>query len=415
MSLPIWIAFKYIFSRRSGRYAPLLSSIAIISMAIGTAALIIVMSVMSGFRNDLADRLMGFNAHITLEQGDGGSPLQVVEVRKIFEGIDLRDIAPYVQGEVIAQSVGGIDPVAQGARVSGLDGDMLGAMGSVEFSSSDGINLIELIDKRSPSGFPYAIIGNEVANQLSIFPGIEDQIELIAPLSEVGPTGELLPKKMTFSVAGTFSAGVFDYDSKYVMISTREATRLLGEQAASGWKIRIMNEGNISYAIERIKTKLPAGWKAVGWNEQNSKLFAALELERIAMGGVLAMAMIISSFAIVGVVMLVTAAKRKDIAVLQTIGMDRALARSIFMSYAAILGTIGSSLGFIIGMLATWSLKVSPIHLPKSYYLDLLPVDQSPIAAIIFALTGIFIAIAASYFPVRGAMNWTPCEALRYE
>ncbi|MFH0799782.1 MAG: ABC transporter permease [Pseudomonadota bacterium] len=414
MNFTTWVALRYLMSRRAGRYAPLLTATAVASVALGMLALILVMSVMRGFRQELASRLLGFNAHITLSRSADAGPLARDDVEALVPKSKLRDAAPFVQGEIIAQSAASGELLAQGARVRGIEPDWLGAMGKVRFyfpEDSAGFDSLKAL----PGGLPGAIIGNEVVAQLSVHPDFGDRVDLVAPLAEVGPTGELTPNERRFAVTGVFLSGVFDYDSKYILVALSEAKRLLGEQAEEGWQIRLTDAANVAGILSSMKAKLPAGWKAEGWNEQNRKLFAALKLERTAMAGVLIMVMLIASFAIVGVVLLLTAAKRKDIAILEAIGLTERGVGRIFIAHAALIGAAGSLIGLVAGLGICFALERYPIRLPASYYLDWLPVDTNPVAAVAFALVGVAIAVVSSIYPVRQAMKLSPVEVLRYE
>lgn len=415
MPLTLWIAIRYLFSNKTGRFAPLLTITAIASIAVGMLSLVVVMSVMRGFRAELADRLMGFDSHITLKQGDGANPLRKQEVEQLFSEVKLRDVSPFVQGEVLAQSNAAGELLAQGVRVRGLEPKELGSMSRVDYffpEDSSGLGLLVEVNKNQ---LPGVVIGNEIALQLSVHPNFEDHIELIAPLAELLPSGDLGANSRKYRVVGLFRTGVYEYDNKYVLISLDEAQKLLGLQAEKGWFIRLIDAVDVRGAILSAFAKIPEGWQIIGWDEQNRKLFAALKLERIAMGGVLVMVLVIASCAIVGVVMLVTAAKRKDIAILNSIGMSKRDARRIFITYSACLGTVGSFIGLIIGLATCLAIDRWPIQLPDSYYLDVLPVEIDPIGSLLFALIGIAIAVAASIYPVKQAMKLDPVEMLRYE
>ncbi len=415
ISLASWIASRYLWSRRCGRFAPLLTLTAIASVAVGVLALIVVMSVMRGFKLELSDRLMGFNAHITLTKLAEGNDLKREEIENILSGFDVRDIAPFIQGEVIAQSTSGDESTAQGARVRGISPKALGALGKIDFYFPEGIEGVDILTQSKKGALPSAIVGQEVAGQLMVHPDFGDTVELIAPLAEVGPTGDLIPNRRTFAVDGIFRAGVFDYDSKYILVSLKDAKSLLGEQASEGWQIRLSSTADVTDAMVAVKDLIPKGWKASSIDEQNKKLFAALRLERVAMGGILAMVLLIASCSIAGVIMLITAAKRKDMAILESVGLDAKAIKLIFLMNSAIIGAVGSLIGLGLGLLTCASIKHWSIRLPDTYYLDFLPVELDPVLSIAFAACGCVIAIAASIIPIHQASKLNVIEVLRYE
>lgn len=409
--LTSWIAWRYLLSRRVGHFGPLLTVVAIVSVAIGMFSLIVVMSVMRGFKAELSDRLLGFNSHITLSRtSDEGPPLDRKDVEDLINGESIRDIAPFVQGEVIVKSHTTGELLAQGARVRGIEADRMGAMEGMIFSFFPGENVLIGRD-----GLPGAIIGKEIVTQLAVHPDFKDTIEIIAPLADIGPNGEMVPNQRKFAVTGLFEAGLYDYDAKYVLLSIDDARRLLGQQAEEGWQIRIYDTDDASRALLKIHEKLPKGWKAVGWHEQNKKLFAALKLERIAMSAILVMALLIASFSISGVILLITAAKRKDVAILKSVGMKSRDVVCIFLSNSAFIGLIGSCIGLVGGLALCLAIEKWPIRLPDSYYLDFLPVDLNPFVAVLFSALGVAIAIAAAIYPVMQAVRTDVIEVLRYE
>ncbi|HPQ81343.1 MAG TPA: ABC transporter permease [bacterium] len=414
MKLSSWIAFRYLFSKSAGRFAPLLTATAISAIAVGMLALVLIMSVMRGFRTELTDRLIGFGSHITLTRGAGAKALDEASLNQLLPKDKITDASPFVQGEVIAQSEAAGELSAQGARVRGIKPSSIGRMSRVELYFPEGGEGAQGILRRSGS-LAGAVIGSDVVSQLSVHPDFADSIELVAPLAEVLSSGELGPNSRRFSVAGVFRTGVFEYDGKYILVGLDEAKELLGVQAKEGWFIKLKDPGTVGAVLEELRPSLPNGWSAAGWHEQNRKLFEALKLERLAMGGVLAMVLLIASFAVVGVVLLVTAAKRKDIAIMESAGMETDSIMRIFLMHAAFIGAIGSAAGLVAGLALCFALERWPIALPDSYYIDYLPVEVGPASAAAFALAGVAIAVVAAFFPVRQAVKQKPAEVLRYE
>ncbi len=412
--LVLQIAYRYLLSRRAGRYAPLLVATAAGSVAVGMAALIIIMSVMQGFQRELAERFLGLGSHITLSHSSETEELSREQIAALFPGVNIASERPFVQGEVIARSDASGKSLAQGARVRGVEAEALAAMKKVQFHFPDGAAGIAPFDERI-EGLPQAIIGHEMVGQLSVYPDFHDDVELIAPLAEVSPSGDLSPNSMKLRVAGLFRSNIYEYDSKFLFVPIAVAKKLLGLQAEEGWQITLQDSSRLEAVLRDLRTRLPDGWKARGWNEENAKLFAALKLERVAMGAILIMALFIASMAIVGVVLLVTASKRRDIAILKTVGMTDEMVGKIFLAYSGLIGGLGSLIGLILGWGVCFYLQLFPLKLPSSYYLDCLPVEVSTFWSIFFALIGVAVSVASSIIPVRQAMKGSPVEALRYE
>jgi len=407
-----WIAWRYIFSRKIGHFGPLLTVVAMASIAIGMLSIISVMSVMRGFKAELTDRLLGFNAHITVTKTSDDAPAVLTEdIRRMLSGKSVRDVAPFVQGEVIVKSISTGELLAQGARIRGVDSGRLGAMEGLEFYFPEGENVLSGRDNLSGG----AIIGNDMVMQLAVHPSFNDSIEIIAPLANVGPSGELEPNRKKFAVIGLFHAGIYDYDAKYILLTIDDARRLLGQQAEEGWQIRLDDIASVPAVLAGFKEVFPEGWEATGWHDQNKKLFSALKLERIAMGAILVMALLIASFSIGGVVFLITAAKRKDIAILQSVGMKSGDIMRIFLLGATYIGAVGSAIGLVGGMVLCFAVEIWPLRLPDSYYLDYLPVDLNPLVAVLFSVLGVGIAVVSAIYPVRQAMKTSVVDVLRYE
>lgn len=418
LSFASWIARRYLGSRHAGRFAPLLTVTAVASIAVGVLALVIIMSVMRGFKRELTDRLLGFNAHITLSRDTSAEELSSDQVQTLLSraGATLRDVAPFVQGEVIAVSSASGELTAQGARVRGIDPNEMGAIGGISLYLPEGTaDLSQALLSSGKGGVAGAVIGSEIVGQLMVHPDFEDVIELTAPLAELTPAGELAPNRVRVRVSGIFRAGLFDYDSKYILLSLDTAQKLLGEQAQAGWHIRLTRAIDAPAVIQRLVATLPSGWRAEGVDAQNSRLFAALALERLAMSGILLMVLIIASCSIAGVVMLMVAAKRRDIAILQSIGLTRSRVRGIFVLNAGLIGGCGSLIGLFLGLGICAAIEHWPIPLPDSYYLDVLPVDLDYALSIVFALMGTVVAMLASLVPVRAAARTSPVGVLRYE
>lgn len=401
----MWIAWRYFRSKSLGAYALLLRATAVSGVAVGILSLILVMSIMRGFRIELTERLTGFDSHITISEPPDTVDFREKEIQTILK--DIGDGMPFVQGEVAAVST--VAGNSAGARLKGIDLSRISELEGVELYFPD----LEFDDGQKK--MPSVIVGHEIASQISVHPDFGDTLELMAPMAELLPNGELGPKTRQFRVAGVFKTGIYNYDGKYIFADLKEAKKLLGLQARTGWQIKLRDLKDTPDVLSVLRPSLPAGWSAAGWNEQNKKLFAALKLERVAMTGVLLMVVIIASFAIFGIVFLVTSSKRKDIAILESLGLKKGGIGQMFLFHAAFIGAIGSAIGFVLGTALCLVLEKFPISLPASYYLEYLPVDVNPLASVIFVLAGIFIAIVSSVYPVRQAVSQNPVEVLRYE
>lgn len=413
MNTAFWISGRYFRSMRGQRFLPLLSIVSIAGVALGVLALVTVLSVMRGFSHELEKKMMGFNAHVTITRAPGGMNVNDDLIRATLSDKYVKETAPFVEGEAIAQSKTLGEVTATGVRVRGIEPAAMDKLTTVEFYFPEGSRGPGELNESKP--LPGIVLGNEIIAQLAVHPDFEDKVELVAPLAEVGPTGELEPRMRSYRLAGAFRSGVYDYDSKVAFVSIAEAKRLLGAQAVTGFHITLDYSADSSRAASMLKSSLGEGWRVDSWETQNKKLFAALKLERYAMSVILFLIVLIASFSIVGVIMMIISAKRKDVAILRAIGGSDRFSRNIFLYYGFFIGTVGSLIGGILGSVLCSLLMDYPIMLPSSYYLDRLPVDWSAGWTILFVVCGIVISVAASLYPVSQATAETPVAALRYE
>jgi len=416
MNIHTWISGRYFKARRSSRFLPLLTVVSIGGVAIGIMALVVVLSVMRGFSSELEKRLIGFNAHITVTQGADAKNITADDIKGWLPGNSVRDISPFIMGEAIAQTKVVGELVASGVKIQGINPDQTGFLASVEFYFPEGSERMALLNANPPvTSLPGVILGNELLSQLTVHPDFEDQIELVAPLADVGPTGEMEPRIRSYRLIGAFRSGMFEYDSKYVFVSLTEAKKLLGAQALTGLRIMLKNPQDAPRLAALLRDHLKDNSKVESWDVQNRKLFAALKLERLAMSGILLLIILIASFSIVGVLMMIVSSKRKDVAILRATGMCAKSIRKIFLLYGMRIGAVGSVIGSILGSLLCLALLKWPIRLPASYYLDILPVQWSFSSTFIFVIGGVAIAMIASLYPVAQATVEDPVITLRYE
>ncbi len=414
MSIQSWIAGRYFRLRHRQRFLPLLTVVSIGGVALGTMALVIVLSIMRGFSGELEKRFMGFNSHVTLTRAAEAKSVSQDELQSLLPaGVK---VTPFVEGEAIAQTKSMGEIVAAGVKVRSMTDETVGFLKTVQFYFPEGsAKFGELTGEKDASRLPGIILGDEILTQLTVHPDFEDRIDLVAPLAEVGPTGELEPRVRSYTLIGAFRSGVFEYDSKVCFVSIGEAKRLLGAQLVEGFQIMLADPKKAAGIAGLLRENLGDGWRVQSWDVQNKKLFAALKLERLAMGGILILIILIASFSIVGVLMMVVSTKRKDIAILRATGMNARAIRQIFLLHGMWIGAVGSLIGGGAGSLLCIFLRERPLRLPASYYLDVLPVAWSPVWTAVFVACGIFIAMIASWYPVTQATTEDPVVTLRYE
>ncbi len=379
-------------------YASFLTVIATLGVALGVFSLIVVLSVMGGFSGDLQKKLIGFNAHVIVD--DNGTDV----IPAVVGGNDrnIKGSALVIEGEGIIGSPAGGDNSAQGVKIRGIDNKDLEMLDGADFmlpgDFKDGV----------------AILGSELAMQLSVHPDYGDRVQIIVPFGRVGPTGDILPEKMEFSVGGMFKTGYFDYDSKTVILTVSDAKRLLGDNAGQATHIWLHDPRDAKSVAAKLMKEYP-GLKVSTWEGTNKKLFAALKLERMAMSALLTLIVVIACISIISIIFMFVFARRKDIAVLEAIGVTKKELRRIFIKIGAFIGVCGTLIGLVLGIAVCLYLKNHQIRLPSSYYLDHLPVVISVPLAVLVAIGGVVLAGLAAYYPARCASSTEAKVELRYE
>lgn len=416
MNVSSFIARRYFFSRKKTRFLPLLTAIAIGGVAVGTCALVVIMSVMYGFREELEHRLLGFSPHISITQEGEGRELSKETIASALGSAKTTEIMPFVQGEVIVEAKVGDELFAQGAKLRGVARNSPITSGSVRYEiPRDGPISVALTSSVIGSKMPGIVLGKEILATLNVHPDFNDTIEVIAPLADVGPTGELEPRLRRFHLTGAFSAGIYEYDTHYALVNMDEARKTLGAQATEGWQLRLERPEDAPEVVADLKDKFGEGWRVEGWHERNKRLFAALKLERVVMSAVLTLVVLIASFSVIGVIMMIASSKRKDIALFKSMGMPEARIRGVFIRQGMWIGIIGALIGCIVGTLICMAIAHWPIHLPQAYYLDTLEVKIMPLWTAVVAIVGVLLAMVAAIYPVRMMTREDPIVALRYE
>lgn len=399
MNASSFIARRYFFGEW-GDFSRLLTAVAVVGIALATASLVIVMSLMMGFSADLEQRLVGFNAHIVAspEQRREANGVDFANILAAL-GSDVQTSLVTIDGEAIVEVKGSGQDVAQGVKVKGIAAADLSNLKNIDWYIKDN---------------QAAILGSELAFQLGVHPDYDDSITLVNPIGHIGPTGEITPDKKTFKVGGMFKTGYFENDSKLVIIPKKAAATLFAGRGHERLHIWLKDLQRAAPVIEKIRRQFP-NVSVQTWGEANKKLFAALKLERMAMLLLLLLNIAIASISVISVIFMYVFARRKSIAVLASVGASRGTVRRIFIKIGAYVGVIGTILGLIIGLTVCLYLDMAGIKLPAAYYLDHLPVMISWPFLVIVLACGILLSVLSSVYPSLTAAGTNVNEVLHYE
>ncbi|HEY7636512.1 MAG TPA: ABC transporter permease [Gemmatimonadales bacterium] len=409
------IARRYLRSRRGSRTASLNTVISTGGVAVGVMALIVVLGVMNGLRNDLRERILVANPHLRILTFGAG--LRIDDWRKALAVIRRQPGVVAAAPEVISQAgiTAGQD-YGEGVNLLGFDPDT----GSRSVTSlPQAITKGDLSFRTTKAGVDGGILlGSRLASRLSVYPG--DLVTLV-PVTEakVNPAlGVAVPRFWKFEITGIFETGMFQYDNQFVVMSREVAQRFTGlGDAVSGIAVRVVNPDQAPQIGEALEKRLGYPYRALDWQTQNSSLFSALQLEKLAMGLIIFFIMVVAAFNIVGTLTMVVTDKTREIGILRAMGLTSPAVARVFLLQGAVIGAVGTVIGLIIGVAVSYIVDKSGwIRInPAVYFIDHLPVHVEASDAVIVVLASFAIAVLATVYPSRSAASLTPVEAIRHE
>jgi lipoprotein-releasing system permease protein len=409
------IARRYLRSRRNSRTASLNTVISTGGVAVGVTALIVVLGVMNGLRDDLRERILVANPHLRILTF--GSGLRLDDWRSVIQRIRKEPGVVAASPEVISQAgiTAGQD-YGEMVNLVGFDADT-GTRSVTSLPQS--ITKGDLSFKTTKPGVDGGVLlGSRLASRLSVYPG--DVVTLIpATQAKVNQAlGVAVPRFWKFEVTGLFDTGMFQYDNQFVVMSREKAQRFTGlGDAVSGIAVRVDDPERAPEIGAALENRLGYPYRALDWQTQNSSLFSALQLEKLAMGLIIFFIMVVAAFNIVGTLTMVVTDKTKEIGILRAMGLTPTAVARVFLVQGAVIGLVGTGIGLLLGLSLAYVVDRSGwVRInPAIYFIDHLPVHIEWLDVGVVVLASLAIALVATVYPSRSAAALTPVEAIRHE
>ncbi|KAF1043132.1 lipoprotein-releasing ABC transporter permease subunit [Xylophilus sp.] len=419
MQIPYELALGWRYTRagratRRNGFISFISGVSMLGIALGVAALIIVLSVMNGFQKEVRDRMLSVVSHIEIYAADGQALPDVnrtiAEARRNPEVVGG---APFIA----TQALIGRGEDMKGAIVRGIDPAREPEVTDLAAEQLQGGGLAQL----APGEFK-VVLGGELAKALGARVG--DQVTLVAPGGQVTPAG-VVPRLKQMTVAGTFESGHYEYDSTLVLMHVDDAARLFRLEGPSGVRLKLRDLHRAPEVTQQLAGTLSDPVYIRDWTKQNKTWFAAVQVEKRMMFIILTLIVAVAAFNLVSTLVMTVTDKRADIAILRTLGASPGSIMGIFVVQGAMVGVIGTVAGLALGLLVAFNIDVivpalerlfHASFLPKDIYLiSRMPSDPQRSDIVPIGVISLVLAFLATLYPSWRASRVNPAEALRYE
>ena len=407
------LARRYLLPGKGEGFIFLVATISLIAVALGVAALIIVMSVMNGFRAELFDKIVGLNGHAVVQGYDGrlADWQRIADTAKKTPGVT--SALPLIEQPLMASANGRVEGVlVRGMRVQ----DILGNP-----TITGHVVAGDLRSVRPGSGT--VAVGSRLAQTLGAYPG--SQITLLSPEGRSTVVGTV-PRIVSYTVGAVFEVGVYDYDKAFVVMPMQDAQGLLmlGDQVGA-IELQTSDPDRVQEILAPLQRLVQGRGVLVDWRQMNAALFQALEIERVAMFVVLSLIVLVAVFNILSSLIMLVRAKTRDIAILRTMGASRRGMMKVFVTVGVTIGSLGIVLGIILGAIflffrqdvvnAIQAITGQNLWDPSVRFLTDLPSKTDPFEVTAIVLTALILSFLATLYPAYKAASTDPVQVLRYE
>ena len=411
--LEIFVGLRYTRAKRRNHFISFISLISILGIALGVMALIVVLSVMNGFENELRGRILGMVSHVTVSSYRG--PLQEWQAlrEETLKHPEIIGGAPYIEAEAMISNLSSVS----GALVRGIDPQFEPEVSEIhqhmEFGSLD-----DLV-----AGEYGIVLGSGLANSLDVVPG--DRITMVTPQANASPMG-FLPRLRRFKVVGIFEIGVYEYDRSSALVHHEDASKLFRlEGGVSGIRLKLQDLDLAPLVRHDLKQSIGLKYWVSDWTLRHSNYFKAVRTEKTVMFIILSLIVAVAAFNIVSTLVMVVTDKQADIAILRTLGMSPLSIMWVFMVQGTLIGLIGTLFGLVSGVAVAAHVDVIVPALEQFFHTQFLPRGVYPITdlpsemkqsdIVKITLLSFGVSVVATLYPALRASKTRPAEALSYE
>jgi lipoprotein-releasing system permease protein len=420
----LFIGLRYLKAKRKATFISIITVISTAGVALGVMALIIVLAVMTGFEEDLKEKILGTNAHIVVLKSSGEIDDYNGLMKKLKGVSGVVAATPFIYNQVMlstGRNVSGVVLRGIETRTDTQVTNLYKSMVEGKLSALDQAAPPPAAGSEPP--LPGVIIGKELARHLNLDTG--DTVNVVSPLGNITPLG-MIPKMKRFRVAGIFNTGMFEYDSTLAYVGLSEAQSFLGmDDTVTGIQLKVTDVYKTGEITRKINRELGFPYYARDWMQMNKNILFALKTEKMVMFIILTLIVLVAAFGIASTLFMVVMEKTKDIAILKSMGATGKSIMRIFVLEGLIIGVTGTVLGVLGGLLVARNLepivgliqRLTGFELFSKdiYYLDHFPSLVIPGDVILISLTAVIISFVATLYPSWQASRMAPAEAIRYE
>ena len=409
-----FVARRYLRSKRQVKFISMITYISIAGVAIGTAALVIVLSIMNGFESEVRSRIIGFDSHVKVRTfHDRGLQDPKYVLDKIKEVPHIVAYSPYIFDRALILASG--QEKKEGVIIKAIDPEKEAKVTELVRNVAQGQLNLGPIAKQGERTLPGIVVGYSLADRLHA--EIGDRVTLLsaAGLRLGGPSS--MPRALQFRVAGFFDTGLYDFDDNFAFIGIPEAQRLFEiGSSITGIQLRLDDVGRAQEVAEMIGDKLGYPYTTVTWFELNRTLFSWLQFQKWIALIVLSLIILVAAFNIVSTLIMVVLEKNKDIGILKSMGATSESVMKIFVLQGAFAGIIGTGLGLLLGYGLCWAqLKYKFFALPADVYIiRALPILMRPADFLSVAIAALLLSLIATVYPAYRAARLDPVQAIRF-